>query len=416
MALVLFEDSAVHKLEPLTATRAVYELMCGTSTLVEKTLGLNREQEPVYLFTRPYLADVLKERFPKSHVNRFPDEDELLLVNGCTVVDKAAADAVCSLRRGEFVTVDGRLAAARLYGKEASPESIKSLMGGDPIAGMGPALKTTRENAGIKMVNHIWDIVELAPLLVAEEAAGQLLSHPRAYGKVYAGQNVHVDDQAFIDGRKGPVVLGDNVVVEPFSKVVGPAYVGPGSVIFSGSSVVESCIGPVCRVGGEVDSSVFQGFSNKRHYGFIGHSVVGEWVNFGAGTTVSNLKNTYGTFRPRVSGVRVESGKQFMGSFFGDHVKTGIGCMVSGGLAIGACSHLLSSVHEDVPAFTIYTSTSKTELYLESALSTARRMMSRRNINPSQAYVEMLKTLFHRTKVERERLGVRAGEASFYNS
>jgi UDP-N-acetylglucosamine diphosphorylase/glucosamine-1-phosphate N-acetyltransferase len=223
-------------------------------------------------------------------------------------------------------------------------------------------------------------------------------------GNVFVKDGVEVEGNVVLDGRDGPVVLDNNVHVEAFTKLVGPCYVGEGTVVVSGSVVSRSCIGPVCRVGGEVENTVILGYSNKRHYGFLGHSLVGEWVNMGAGTTVSNLKNTYGTVRVRVGGGRTDTGLQFLGSFFGDHVKSSIGCMVSGGLNIGVSSHLYGDVSEDVPSFTIYRPGEKKGLLLSSALETAKRMMSRRGITPSEQYLRMLEEVFRITRPSRASL------------
>ncbi|MEM1943428.1 MAG: putative sugar nucleotidyl transferase [Candidatus Caldarchaeum sp.] len=416
MVVCVFEDSHVENLAPLTSTRPAYDLLCGTSTLLQKILQFSNEQPSVHLFTRPYLSEVVKERFQKLPVNEAPLDEELLLVNGCMVLDEVSRAALRSVKKGEALTVEGRVAAARVDGRSLPAEFFDSLMGGDVASTLKQAVKVWREAAEVKLVGRPWDLIELSTSLVGLEVSGKPANHPNSLGRVYVGEDVDLSPQAFIDGRKGPVVLDSGSTVEPFCKLVGPVYVGRGSVVFSGSVVVDSCIGPVCRVGGEVDSSIILGYSNKRHYGFLGHSVVGEWVNFGAGTTVSNLKNTYGTFRPHVGGRRVDSGRIFMGSFFGDHVKTSIGCMVSGGLSIGVCSHLFREVHTDVPAFTIYTPSSKTELYLESAITTAKRMMARRNKEPTESYVRMLETLFRMTHDDRRRLGVKQGKASFYNS
>ncbi len=416
MALCIYEDRTVNNLRPLTDTRAVYELLCGTSTLLTKIRKGLSEDMQLYLFTRPYLRMVLQERYPEAKVNVMPSEDELLFVNGSLVMDEKVNRLVSSLKKGEALTVGGEIVAALINGRMFSHEWVKSLMGGDPKSVFHSLITSMREVNGVNLITYPWQLIELSVRLIPSEASGKALDSPNIYGQVVSRGEVSLEGHVLVDGRRGPVVLDDNVVVEPFSKIVGPAYIGPNSVIFTGSVVSECSIGPVCRIGGEVESSIFIGYSNKRHYGYVGHSIVGEWVNMGAGTTVSNLKNTYGTFRLNISGQRVDSGRQFMGSFFGDHVKTSIGCMVSGGLSIGVSSHIYRYVNTDVPAFTIYFPDTMTEIFLESALSTAKRMMMRRQVTPSEEYLNMLEYLFHATAEERSVRGVKKGKASFYNS
>ncbi|MEM4280623.1 MAG: putative sugar nucleotidyl transferase [Candidatus Caldarchaeum sp.] len=415
MALCVFEDQAAKNFGPLTDTRAVYELFCGTSTLLQKILKHLSEDRAVYLFTRRYLEGVVRERHPKLFVNRQPVEEDLILVNGCLVLDSEASRYVNRLRKGEALIVDGRIAAARLDGKTLHPEWVDSLAGGDPTQLINSACPTKKQTP-LKLITYPWDLLELSPKLITAEASGKRLKRRGVSGKVYCKKDVELEEHVLIDGGKGPVVLDENVVVQAFSKIVGPAYIGPGTTVFTHSTISECSVGPVCRLGGEVESSVFIGYSNKRHYGYLGHSIVGEWVNMGAGTTVSNLKNTYGAVRVNVCGRRVDTRSQFIGSFFGDHVKTSIGCLVSGGLNIGVSSHLYRHVSEDVPAFTIHSPNMKNELLLESALATARRMMARRGVPPSEAYVKMLEHLFHTTAGERSSHGVRHGKTTFYNT
>lgn len=143
-----------------------------------------------------------------------------------------------------------------------------------------------------------------------------------------------VEPGVAFDVRKGPVVLEQHTYVKSGARLEGPLYVGPGCEIL-GESVGHSAIGPRCKVRGEIAEAVFLGYSNKAHTGFLGHSVVGRWVNLGALTTTSDLKNTYGPVRVVVGEERLETGRQFLGTLFGDHAKTAIGTMLNTGAVIG---------------------------------------------------------------------------------
>ena len=102
-------------------------------------------------------------------------------------------------------------------------------------------------------------------------------------------------------------------------------------------------LGPNCRVGGKVEASIFQGHSNKYHEGFLGHSYVGEWVNLGAGTQNSDLRNDYGDVSVTVNGQTVNTGQAKVGCFLGDHTKMGLGTLLNTGTNIGVCCNLLPS-------------------------------------------------------------------------
>lgn len=151
-----------------------------------------------------------------------------------------------------------------------------------------------------------------------------------------------IEPHVVFDVRKGPIVLDQDSLVRSGARLEGPLYVGPHSWILGGA-VRQSSIGPHCRVHGEVSTSVFLGYANKSHDGFLGHSVIGQWVNLGAGTITSNLKNTYGPIRLDLPNGRLETGRGFLGSLIGDHAKTAIGTLLSTGTVVGAAANVVSA-------------------------------------------------------------------------
>lgn len=153
----------------------------------------------------------------------------------------------------------------------------------------------------------------------------------------------HVEPGVVFDVRGGAIVLEQHSIVRAGSRLEGPLFVGPGTEILGGD-IRHSSFGPRCKVRGEISSSVFLGYGNKAHEGFLGHSVVGRWVNLGAGTTTSNLKNTYGPVRLDVHGQRIETGRTNLGTLFGDHAKTAIGTLLETGTVIGAGANVFGLV------------------------------------------------------------------------
>ena len=144
-----------------------------------------------------------------------------------------------------------------------------------------------------------------------------------------------VEPGVVFDTRGGVIVLDEGCQVRSGSRLEGPLYVGPQTIVLGGD-IRGSVLGPQCRVRGEVAVCLFHGYVNKAHDGFVGHSVLGPWVNLGAGTTTSNLKNTYGEVRLEPDGHRIETGRQFLGSLIADHAKTAIGTMLGTGTVVGA--------------------------------------------------------------------------------
>jgi hypothetical protein len=193
------------------------------------------------------------------------------------------------------------------------------------------------------------------------------------------------------------------VIVHAHTVVVGPCVVGAGTQLYGGL-VARSTIGPGCRLAGEVDTTIWQGWANKRHHGFVGHSVIGEWSNLGALTTTSDLKNNYGPVRVWVNGREVDSGNPKVGSLIGGHVKTGIGSLLPTGASIGTGSNLFGGgrfAPKRVPAFTWWDGERSIEHRLEPFLATARIATSRRSLTLSAEEEAALRALHLATAAER---------------
>ena len=202
-----------------------------------------------------------------------------------------------------------------------------------------------------------------------------------------------VEPGVLFDVREGVVVIEQGARVVAGTRLEGPVFVGPGSHIL-GDTIRWSVIGPRCKVRGEVSTSVFGGYANKAHYGFVGHSVVGHWVNLGAGTTTSDLKNTYGAVRLRVGQQSIETGRQFLGSLVGDHAKTAIGTLFDTGTVIGCGANVFGATRppKDVPAFA-WGDTSD-HVTRDAFLTVARRVLPRRGVEVTAAVEAALGTIY----------------------
>ena len=140
-----------------------------------------------------------------------------------------------------------------------------------------------------------------------------------------------------IDAEHGPVYIDEGAEIHPFTRIEGPCYVGKKSILLGAKCREGNSIGPMCRVGGEVEESIIHGYSNKYHDGFLGHAYVGEWVNLGALTTNSDLKNDYSSVSVMLDGhTPIDTGSTKVGSLIGDHTKTSIGTLLNTGAYVGA--------------------------------------------------------------------------------
>ena len=202
-----------------------------------------------------------------------------------------------------------------------------------------------------------------------------------------------VEPGVVFDVRGGAVVIEQHSYVKSGTRLEGPVYVGPGTEIQGG--VVHRCsIGPRCRVRGEIANSVLLGYANKAHDGFVGHSVLGRWVNVGAGTTTSNLKNTYGDIRLDVAGERIETGLQNLGTLFGDHAKLAIGTQLDTGTVLGAGANVfgVSRPPKYVPPFAWGSSGERTSR--DGFLTVATRVMPRRQVAFTDAVRDSLGRIY----------------------
>ncbi len=224
--------------------------------------------------------------------------------------------------------------------------------------------RTLADHPG-KKIEHLWDLIVNLGEDLEKDLAGMGYGvrgkvHPSAViyapDKVLIEEGAEVEACAVLDARQGPVYIGKGTIVKAGANLRGPVS-----------------IGPECRIGGEVSHSIFHGYSNKAHYGFIGHSYIGEWVNLGAGTTNSNLKNNYGTVK--VQGV--DSKQQFLGCFIGDYAKLGIGTLITTGAVIGLGANVIGGkvTPKSVPNFQW---DEQTKYRLDDFLKAAEAMMSRR--------------------------------------
>jgi UDP-N-acetylglucosamine diphosphorylase/glucosamine-1-phosphate N-acetyltransferase len=212
----------------------------------------------------------------------------------------------------------------------------------------------------------------------------------------------HIEPGVVLDAREGPIRLESGVYVQAPARLTGPLFIGHDTLVFGGS-LSHSSIGPVCKVRGEVDTSVLLGYCNKAHDGYLGHALLGQWVNLGALTTNSDLKNNYSSVRLRLGAEEMDSGLKKVGCFLGDHVKTGIGTLLNTGSVVGAGSNLFGGLMPPkyVPPFSWGSGEDLKEFQLDKFFEVARAAMARRKVELSPAMEALLRDAWARTRSER---------------
>lgn len=406
--LVAFESSLTTNFYPLTLTRPTFDLAFGTSTLlqrIEEKLGQKFE----YLYVRDYIEDVVKNDHRNVRVNE-PISEKCLAINPL-VKDSPQiwSELERALTQNEttvFHDNTGVVVFALL--DELSPEMIAK----NWINYRSRKHLLTSQDLTPSVLRYLWDLVaqnsEAIRIGFARTYESRVKNTPSSFemlGDEFSiAPSAEIQRFVTLDSRSGPVIIDDNSRIESFSYITGPCYIGKNVTVKSariggGTSVLQSS-----RVAGEIDQSIISGYTNKNHEGFIGHSFIGSWVNLGALTTTSDLKNTYGEIKVRVGDKKVNSGSIKVGSFLADMAKTGIGTTITCGKSIGVSSHALGTVQTDIPSFTMYSGSPRSEaveIYLDSAIETQRRMMKRRGVEISEAYVSMIKSVFRLTRNDR---------------
>ncbi len=400
--LVLFEDGRAAELAPLTDLLPVPALAFGDSTLGARWVRASGAP----LAGIEVRANALAAWRDRPAVTA-PGAGKVLAANAAVLPDESM---LASQADALFVTggrVAGALApAATLAAGRGCGADYEAFLRG---------LGLPEIEIGARVIERPWRIVEWNPEALAgdlEAAAGTIEGevHPRAVieapQRVSIAAGARVDALALVDAREGPVRIETGAIVQPHTWVRGPCVIGANTQLLGGL-VGRSTIGPDCRIAGEVEDCVWQGRSNKRHHGFVGHSVIGEWVNLGALTTTSDLKNNYGIVRVRSAEAEIATGVRKLGALIGAHVKTGIGSLLATGAWIGTGSNLFGGgrfAPKHVPAFAWWDGETLGEHRLDAFLATAAMAMSRRGVTLEAPEREALRALFEVSSPARSRL------------
>lgn len=393
MNIALFEDAGVQKLLPLTWLRATFELRCGCDLLIDK-VRTHLPPGPARVLVRAALGGLVEERTRLAPVEAGAD---WCLLNGRALVTGAFVPPA----PGVAWQQNGNLIAAGV--RAGHMEALTAELLGDPN-GLDAFLRPYRNEpppAEVRLIEHPWQ----PALLNADELRRQWRggeqrgtvdhgAHLLAPGNVHIAAGARVKAGAVLDAEDGPIHVAEGALVQPSAVIEGPCYIGPQSIVRP-TTVIRggTTLGPVCRVGGEIEASIFQGYSNKQHAGYIGHSYVASWVNLGANTVTSDLKNTYGAIRVSVNGVGVETGEHFIGAMIGDHAKTGIATILPTGCVIGVAANVFTqkAVPRFVPSFAWLTDEGVSPCRVEKILQIAQIVMGRRDLELSDVECDLLR-------------------------
>lgn len=415
MQIAFFEDAFVSQFAPIALMRPVFEVVCGHFSLRERLQWVRTSQnakDEWGAFVRPELAETYRESQPEFHINDLGwlYRDSTLLINGRWLpvpesLEKLAAD--------EVATVGETVVALRLDPQEAP------LLTEDAWQQNVAELARIRRRVELPgtLLSYPWDVVHHNAAQITKDfclrglgsQVPELGPHTAIMGPL---ENVSVDASAelhpfvVLDARKGPISIEAGAMVQSFTRVEGPCHIGREAQLFRAHVKDGSTIGPVCRVGGEIEASILHAYANKYHDGFLGHSYICPWTNLGALTTNSDLKSDYSSVRVPLTGEVFDTHQTKVGCYIGDHTKTAIGSLFNTGSSIGVMCMVLPGgelLPKHVPSFArVWHGELLDGWDLNRSLETARTAMGRRGVELTAAGERLIRHLERQTWAERE--------------
>lgn len=403
-SLCLFEDQTAANLLPLVYTRPVFDLRCGLLTLRDKLLA-HYPGVPSRLWCREEMVDLVREQNPAVPVNT-PDDQVGLYINGRVLMNQTLAHLLI-LDGPECVFMQGEtLVAARIHGAQW-PSLLSSAMAGS----------LPRTDVTARLIDHPWDLIRYNVEEIRQDCAGRtgqvdIDRYPHVHflneAEIMIGPDTAILPGVVLDATDGPIHIGCGVRILPHVYIQGPACIGDSTLVKAGARIYEgTTIGPVCKVAGEIEASIIQGYSNKQHDGFLGHAYLGQWINLGAGTTNSDLKNTYGSVAVQRHDTVIDTEMTFVGLFMGDYSKSAINTVFNTGTVVGFSSNIVTVGFPPkfVPSFSWCGPDGITEYRCDKALEVAQRVMTRRKVTMGPAEVARFMQVYEETVTERWNVG-----------
>lgn len=400
-AILIFETEHIHNWYPFSILHCGWELRCGCFRLFEKIQNQFPEAK-LHFFGRKAHLDSFNARF--NIKNEAIGRDNMLIINSAILPERKLWETMS--KKYEEQIEEKSESKAALFTKNGFPfalylpkeeiinpiESDKSFLVEMLERFYDVFPKIEIEEA--KIINYLWDAIYQNGEAINDDAAClpnsldlEELQKKNVFvinkEKVHISKTAKIDPFVVLDAAEGHIVIEDNVRIMAHSTIVGPCYIGKNSLIKAGAKIYEkTSIGETCKVGGEVENSIIHSYSNKQHEGFLGHSYICEWVNLGADTNTSDLKNTYGNIKVMLDGREIDTQKIFLGLLCGDHTKSAINTSFTTGTIAGICGIIVHDgfLPNSIPSFA-WTGRKNSPIYkLSKALEIANIVMKRRNV------------------------------------
>ena len=406
MDVLLFEDALVSRLDPVALGKPAFAVSCGGRRLLDLVAGLGGK---LHAHVRPHLRQVVEADYSTVSLAGGFGSGPLLVVNARLAPTRAAQQLMTELvarNESAIVFADEVIAVAFLAEELASRLQRSDAAVDRALAGMPLA----KHSATAPLIDYPHDVLRHHLLSFAENLSATIATgeYRQTRDGVFLAAGATLGDFITTDTSRGPIVLDAGASVGPYCYLRGPVHLGAGARVLEHSVLKDGVsAGHTVKIGGEVEASIIEPYTNKQHHGFLGHSYLGSWINLGAGTCNSDLKNTYGSVNMDYRGKKVNTGMQFVGAIVGDYAKTAINTGIFTGKTVGVCSMLYGFVTTNVPSFVNYARLfgQVTEAPVEVMVSTQRRMFARRGVEQRPCDIQLLHDMHALTSHERQALG-----------
>ena len=416
--LLVIEDKTIENLEPITSTRTSLELQFGALRYYDQ-LKKDIKFDNISLFGRKHLMYRTKNNIKDVNIEKFNYEGDILVINSQINLNNDKIKKLLKNKEKFIAKTGNQFVCARIQSS-----IIKNINTDD-------SYKFIKEIASIKkyskkqieknsIIDFPWEYIKESGKAIKNQYKqfNKKNKNIKSYSdnkQIWVSKNATIieKNKTYLDSSEGPVIIDEGAIIEPFTYIKGPVYIGKEAKINGARVYQNTSIGKSCNIGGEVQKSIIFEYTNKSHEGYIGHSIIGSWVNIGARTTNSDLKNTYGKIKINIGNKRVQSNEIKFGCMMGDNSKTSIGSLVLTGIKIGVGSQLLGIAGEDIPAFTFYSNYKKknlVELDINKVIRTQARMMKRREINQNIFDRKLLREIYNNTIEQRKKKRVKVGD------
>ncbi|MDA9857866.1 putative sugar nucleotidyl transferase [Rubripirellula sp.] len=408
MQILCFEDDRVEFLRPIVQARPAYAITSASFRLID---WLRRISGNLCGSIRPYLQELQKLDYQVEGLDGLQEDAEGILLINARVAPGVSLEAELKSLAGESRTCvvldleDDSVLAARVVA--ADLQAIGPL---DTEEGWSQLMELVRSAAAhqssIDVFRWPHDVIK-HHMREMPDAMSWRLGHGdyrESSDGVFVRQGAELGKYPVVDTSEGPILLEENVKVGPFCYLSGPVYAGAGARVIEHAALKDGVsLGHTVKIGGEVEASVIEPYTNKQHHGFLGHSYLGSWINLGAGTCNSDLKNTYGTINIHYGESKVATEMQFLGCFIGDYSKTAINTSIFTGKVIGVCSMMYGFVTSNVPSYVNYARLfGQTSLLpADVMINTQRRMFERRNVEQRECDKQLIRDMYELSVNER---------------